>query len=372
MKQHEIIKAHRNSNTNMQNKNHKFQHLNFDTIDIAVTTVDEGEIDALGVTKDGRFMIVGITIKGVEDAAKINIYGVEHGHKLEQPIGMEWIYGHHHSNTHRQHGKYFPHQKEITGIVARRPHQEQCIFYTASKDFYVKEWRFHYQSQKVHLERTWKNLDLEKGYENENWKIMLTKDEYWLLVADEWNNIYQLPTDTSISWEGRSVKKYSNLGLSKLSSWDVDAYSQIMYVGDDDGNVLEVQMDETKAISATMSHKRKVGDKKITSIYMSPDDMSLLCGDQAGDVKRVQVTDRNQTGKEFLGKIHKYEINHLSTFNDSEKQKWMITGCINKLVTKQNAPTEDVVILSLWTGYEFLPKYDLTKELRGVRCMSIP
>ena len=69
---------------------------------------------------------------------------------------------------------------------------------------------------------------------------------------------------------------------------------------------------------------------------MDHDEMSILCGDQAGDVKRVQIRDRNSSGKEFLGKIHKSEITNISTFNDSERQKWMITANINKRVEKRN------------------------------------
>ena len=275
------------------------------------------------VTTDGMFMIIGVTMGCLsDDASKINIYGIEHGTKLNEPMKTEFSYGNHCDKTQRIKGCYYPHEKEITGIVAKTSYQGNTTFYSCSKDFYVKEWCFNYQTQKVHLSRTWKNLDLDKNMENENWRMMLTRDECWVLVADEWNTIYQLPTDNACNWEGRAIKKYSNLGLSRLASWAVDKYSQIMYIGDENGDILEVQMDETRAVHATMSHKRKVGDKKITSICISPDERSLLCGDQAGDMKRVQIGDRNDTGKEFLGKIHRNEINRVATFNDSERQKW--------------------------------------------------
>jgi len=48
-----------------------------------------------------------------------------------------------------------------------------------------------------------------------------------------------------------------------------------------------------------------------------------------------------------------------------------LTVNIDKTVTKRNVPKDDVSILSIWTGYEFLPKYDLSKEMVGVRCVAM-
>ena len=104
-----------------------------------------------------------------------------------------------------------PHHREIISICTSKTlgrSRKDIIFWTASRDSYVKEWRFYRDSLnggRIDFMKEWKVGHLTDYAEAEIVSMTLTFDGRYLMVLDQDHRIHQLSTISD--W--RNVKVFN-------------------------------------------------------------------------------------------------------------------------------------------------------------------
>lgn len=244
-----------------------------------------------------------------------------------------------------------PHLREIISIRTSKTlgkSRKDIIFWTASRDSFVKEWRFYRDSLnggRIDLYREWKVGHLTDYAEAEIVDMILTHDGRYLMILDQDYRIHQLSTIS----EWRNIKVFNE--VPRIRSFAVDWYSNNLYIGDDTGCLNEIYLHEAAARKdGQVNIKRNLYKSyKATAICMSDDGEWIFVGDDGGQLSVVRVKDIHDKGRS-LGQIHDVEINHIITFRDNMDQIWLMTGHLCKDILGKWDAHESQFKFSIWTG----------------------
>jgi len=262
-----------------------------------------------------------------------------------------------------------PHHREIISICTSKTlgrSRKDIIFWTASRDSYVKEWRFYRDSLnggRIDFMKEWKVGHLTDYAEAEIVSMTLTFDGRYLMVLDQDHRIHQLSTISD--W--RNVKVFNE--VSSIRSYQVDWHSNNLYIGDDQGQLNEIYLNEASCRRDGQVNVKRCLFKsyKVTAICCSDDGEWIFIGDCGGAIHVVKVKDIHDKGRS-LGQLHDVEVNHITTFRDNMDQVWLMTGHLCKDVLGKWDNHESQFKFSIWNGQKLIEKHNLFNDVSGAKC----